>query len=212
MKILVLISGNGSNLQAIIDYFNQSSNNTSIVAVISNRPNAHGLTRANQANIPTHCIDHSQFDSRKLFDQALSQKIDTYQPDLIVLAGFMRKLTPKFVQRYYGKIINIHPSLLPKYKGLHTHQNVIENNDSNHGVTIHYVSESLDGGPIIAQSSFALSQNESVESLEQRIHQIEHKIYPKIIEDILNNDIKLVEDHVHYKGKPLEKCGMMLKI
>ncbi|MCH9644579.1 MAG: phosphoribosylglycinamide formyltransferase [Gammaproteobacteria bacterium] len=211
MRILVLISGNGSNLQAIINYF-KPSETTTIAAVISNRPDAYGLTRAEKASIPHHCIEHSQFSSREAFDQALTEQIDHYQPDLIVLAGFMRKLTPEFVQRYYGKMINIHPSLLPKYRGLHTHTRVLENGDSEHGATIHYVSETLDGGPIIAQSRFTVDENDTIESLEQRIHKIEHQIYPKIIQEIVDNHIKLVEDHVHYRGKSLPDSGMMLKI
>jgi phosphoribosylglycinamide formyltransferase 1 len=210
MNIIVLISGNGSNLQAIIDYFRLSTRVT-ICAVISNRPGAHGLDRAKNEQIPTHCLDHANFSSRQAFDQSVIKKIDHYPVDLIVLAGFMRKLTPGFIHHYQGKIINIHPSLLPKYKGLNTHIKALKNGDSSHGATIHFVTESLDDGPIISQNSFIVEKNTTLEQLKQQTLEIEHWSYPKVIDLIANNYIELVGDHVHYQGKPLPKMGILLK-
>ena len=136
-NVVVLISGSGSNLQALIDSVAHDGNPARIAAVICNRAGAHGLERAKQAGIATELLDHKQFDGREAFDAALIQAIDAHQPDLVVLAGFMRILTPGFVQHYAGRLLNIHPSLLPKHKGLHTHQRAIEAGDSEHGCSVH---------------------------------------------------------------------------
>ena len=183
MNIVVLISGDGSNLQAIINHF-KNSPIINISAVISNNPDAYGLTRAKKANIPQYVINHQLFDSRNQFDSALQQCIDQFHPDLVVLAGFMRKLTPEFVRHYSNRMINIHPSLLPKYKGLNTHERALAAGDKKHGVSIHYVTEALDEGPIIAQSEIDILEEDTIESLKKRIQQVEHKLYPQIIEKL----------------------------
>ena len=191
-KIIVLISGNGSNLQAIIDACKSGMIEGNVVGVISNKANVFGLERAKKNNIPSEVINHNNFGTREEFDQELVTSIRSYQPDLIVLAGFMRILSPIMTSAFKNKMINIHPSLLPKYPGLKTHEQVIANNDAEHGVTIHSVSEELDGGPIIAQSKIVVHKNQQLEDLIERIHKIEHKIFPKIISMIASKEIKIV--------------------
>ena len=206
MNIIILISGNGSNLQAIIDA------GIPIAGVISNNPDAYGLTRAQDAQIPTAIVNHKDHPTRDDFDQKLMAVIDSFTPGLIVLAGFMRILTPEFVRHYYGKLINIHPSLLPKYKGLHTHQRVLADKESEHGVSVHFVTDDLDGGPIIAQAKLTVLPDDTETSLEQRIHRIEHKLYPYVIKQISGDHIKLTQDNVYFDGQPLNKCGIMLNL
>ena len=191
-KIIVLISGNGSNLQAIIDACKSGMIEGNVVGVISNKANVFGLERAKKNNIPSEVINHNNFGTREEFDQELVTSIKSYQPDLIVLAGFMRILSPIMTSAFKNKMINIHPSLLPKYPGLKTHEQVIANNDAEHGVTIHSVSEELDGGPIIAQSKIVVHKNQQLEDLIERIHKIEHKIFPKVISMIASKEIKIV--------------------
>lgn len=191
-KIIVLISGNGSNLQAIIDACKSGMIGGNVVGVISNKANVFGLERAKKNNIPSEVINHNNFGTREEFDQELVTSIKSYQPDLIVLAGFMRILSPIMTSAFKNKMINIHPSLLPKYPGLKTHEQVIANNDAEHGVTIHSVSEELDGGPIIAQSKIVVHKNQQLEDLIERIHKIEHKIFPKVISMIASKEIKIV--------------------
>ena len=191
-KIIVLISGNGSNLQAIIDACKSGMIEGNVVGVISNKANVFGLERAKKNNIPSEVINHNNFGTREEFDQELVTSIRSYQPDLIVLAGFMRILSPIMTSAFKNKMINIHPSLLPKYPGLKTHEQVIANNDAEHGVTIHSVSEELDGGPIIAQSKIVVHKNQQLEDLIERIHKIEHKIFPKVISMIASEEIKIV--------------------
>ncbi len=179
MKGVVLISGSGSNLQSLID--NADHINLEIGAVISNKEGAYGLKRAQQVNIPTHAINHKQFSSREEFDQILSQTIDQYQPEIIILAGFMRILTSKFTQKYTGKMLNIHPSLLPKFQGLNTHQRALDAGESEHGVSVHFVTDELDGGPIIAQSRINILANDSADSLARRVLVEEHKLFPEVV-------------------------------
>lgn len=180
LPIVVLISGNGSNLQAIIDAQGQGLD-VNICAVISNRPDAFGLGRAKQAGIPAHLIDHTQFSNRAAFETELRAKIDAYQPRLVVLAGFMRRLTPSFVQHYARRMINIHPSLLPKYPGLNTHQRILAAGDTLHGITIHYVTAEVDAGPVICQASLWVQPEDTADSLAQRIHALEHRLYPQVL-------------------------------
>lgn len=180
LPIVVLISGNGSNLQAIIDAIAVDLP-AKICAVISNKVDAYGLERAKQANIPTKVIIRKDFPNRDAYEHALQQNIDQYEPRLIVLAGFMHILGERFVAAYPNRIINIHPSLLPKYPGLNTHAQVLANGDKEHGVTIHFVTPEVDAGPIIAQAKLAVLPDDTVESLQQRIHQLEHKLYPAVI-------------------------------
>jgi len=193
-KVAVLISGNGSNLQAIIDEF-QSNNNVDVCCVLSNKKEAYGLERASKADIDNYFIDHNQFISREEFENNLIDTLDKYKPSLVVLAGFMRILSDVFVNKYAGKLINIHPSLLPKYKGLETHRKVLENNDQYHGVTVHFVDNTLDGGPICAQSSLRV-ETKDIKKLEDEIHKLEHSIYPEVINEIALGKIYLSDGEV----------------
>ncbi|MBE0363390.1 phosphoribosylglycinamide formyltransferase 1 [Pseudoalteromonas ulvae UL12] len=180
-RIVVLISGSGSNLQAIIDAVQAGDIQADICAVISNRPNVLGLERAEKAGITTVTLDHKEFESRDAYDAALMNKIESFTPDLVVLAGFMRILTPSLVQKFKGKMLNIHPSLLPKYQGLNTHQRAIDAGDSVHGVSVHFVTEELDGGPVIVQAKVDILPNDTADTLAQRVHQQEHIIYPLVV-------------------------------
>lgn len=179
--VVVLISGSGSNLQALIDGQKAGDLAIDIKAVISNRPDVLGLARAERAGIATETLDHKAFNTREAFDEQLAASIDQYQPDLIVLAGFMRILTPEFVRRYQGRMLNIHPSLLPKYQGLHTHRRAIEAGDSIHGVTVHFVTEELDGGPPVIQAIVPVFENDTEEALAKRVQTQEHSIYPTAV-------------------------------
>lgn len=181
LPIVVLLSGQGSNLQAIIDAAAQQALPIEIKAVISNRADAYGLVRAEQAGIATAVLDHKRFANRQQYDHTLRELIDDYQPGLVVLAGFMRILSDQFVEHYLGRMINIHPSLLPKHKGLHTHQRAIEAGDKEHGASVHFVTPALDSGPIILQESTEILGNDTAESLAERVHAIEHRIYPEAI-------------------------------
>lgn len=180
-KLVVLISGNGSNLQQFIDQIASGEIQAEISAVISNRPDAFGLVRAEKAGIQTITLDHKQFTDRESFDQSLAQIINSYEPDLIILAGFMRILSDDFVKEFDGTLINIHPSLLPKYKGLHTHKRALEDRQTEHGATVHFVTPELDSGEVILQGVVPVKPNDTEELLRQRVHQIEHIIYPEAI-------------------------------
>ena len=204
-KIVVLISGNGSNLQAFIDLQNTEALNGQVVAVISNKPDVYGLHRAAKASIPAITVEHSQFDSREAFDASLLLEIDRFSPDLVILAGFMRILTAKFVTHYRGRLLNIHPSLLPKYPGLHTHQRAIAAGDQCHGASVHFVTEELDGGPLIAQSKTQIEENETELSLQKKVQNLEHILYPATANLFLNNKIRLMKDTVYFENEPLQE-------
>lgn len=180
-KLCVLISGNGSNLQAIIDEISAGRLDALVSGVISNRPNAYGLERAKNAGINAVCLDHTQFEDRESYDSALKEQINAFGADCVVLAGFMRILTPEFVEEFSGKLVNIHPSLLPKYKGLHTHQRAIDNGDKEHGVSVHFVTPELDGGPVIIQSRVPVFEDDSAEDLAERVQEQERRIYPLVL-------------------------------
>ena len=188
-KIAVLISGNGSNLEAIIDACKKNLINGSVDIVISNNPNAYGIQRAKNHSINYKIIDNKSFETREDFDQALVEALKDTRPDLIVLAGFMRILTPVMIDAFNNKIINIHPSLLPKYPGLDTHNLVLKNGDLKHGVTIHYVNEVLDGGQIIAQGEISVNANETINELKSRIHSIEHVMLPMVVSKFADGTI-----------------------
>jgi len=185
-RIVVLISGNGSNLQSIIDHIRQKKIDGRIVAVISNKASAYGLERASKANIPTHVISQ---DSVESYNQVLRQTVSALNPDLIVLAGYMKILPANFVNQFEGKIINIHPSLLPRHKGLNTHQRAIDSGDQHHGATVHFVTAELDDGPIIIQKKVAIDKDDTADSLKKKILTEEHKIYPMAIQWIASNKI-----------------------
>ncbi len=180
-KLCVLISGNGSNLQAIIDAIAAGRLNAVVSGVISNRPNAYGLERATDAGIDAICLDHTEFDDRASYDNALRAQIEAFGADCVVLAGFMRILTPEFVHAFAGKLVNIHPSLLPKYKGLHTHQRAIDNGDAEHGVSVHFVTPELDGGPVIIQSRVPVFEDDVASDLAERVQEQERRIYPLVL-------------------------------
>lgn len=173
---------------SIINEVKQGTLTANIVAVISNRPEAAGLIAAQQAGITTEVVDHTTFDNRDAFDKALADKIDGYQPDLVILAGFMRILTPEFVTRFTNRLINIHPSLLPKFKGLNTHQRVIEAGEKHHGATVHFVTAELDDGPIIVQARVPVKEDDDIETLTKRVLAQEHKLYPEAIRQLTNQD------------------------
>lgn len=177
LPLVVLISGSGSNLQAIID---AAANGlpVEIRAVISNRPEVFGLHRAEQAGIPTRVLDHKNFAGREQYDAALKSLIDSFQPALVILAGFMRILTPGLVRHYAGRLFNIHPSLLPKFRGLHTHQRALDAGEQLHGASVHFVTEELDGGPLIVQAQVAVLPEEDADRLAARVLKLEHQIYP----------------------------------
>ena len=178
-RIAILISGSGTNLQAFIDAARDRTLDADIVSVLSNRPDAYGLERAKRAGIETVCIEHGDFGNRESFDRAMADELDSARPDLIVLAGFMRILSPWFVRHYEGRVLNIHPALLPKYPGLDTHQRVLDAGDSHHGSTVHFVTEELDGGPRIVAGRLAVRPGETAADLKARVQAIEHVIYPR---------------------------------
>ncbi len=180
LPIVVLISGSGSNLQAIIDAADDDLP-VEIRAVISNKADAYGLTRARQAGIETVVVDHTRFESRQAFDTELSRIIDRFEPGLVVLAGFMRILSDDFVHHYEGRMLNIHPSLLPKYKGTNTHARAIEAGDSEAGCSVHLVTAELDAGPVLLQAKVPILKGDTPETLAARVLEQEHKIYPEAI-------------------------------
>jgi len=206
-RVVVLISGSGSNLQALIDRQQDNSLGVEIVGVISNRPKVRGLERADEAGIATAVLDHKQFDNRNDFDAALVKHIDSYRPDLLVLAGFMRILTPEFVQHYQGRMLNIHPSLLPKYQGLHTHQRALEAGDAIHGVTVHFVTEELDGGPPVIQAIVSIDAADDEDSLAKKVQQQEHAIYPMAVSWFAEKRLRISNNNVLLDGEPLPKNG-----
>lgn len=190
-RIVVLISGSGTNLQAIIDACKLANYPGAVVGVVSNKSDAYGLTRAQDAKIETVSLSHKDFESRESYDKALITKIDQFSPDVIVLAGFMRILTPDFVLHYQGKLLNIHPSLLPKYQGLNTHQRAIDAGDKEHGVSVHFVTEELDGGPVILQAKVPVFEGDTSDDLAARVHEQEHKIYPLVVKWICQKRLSM---------------------
>ena len=200
-KIVVLISGGGSNLEAIAKACQIGNIPASIELVISNQPNVKGLDRAKKFHLMSKVIEHQKFNSRDEFDQALLNQILPIEPDLVVLAGFMRILSKDFTEALSGKLINIHPSLLPDYPGLNTHKQAIENGDLMHGISVHYVNNELDGGPIITQGALKIDPSQSETKLINRIHKIEHAVYPKVIADIAKGYISLQGDQVKFESE-----------
>ena len=236
-KLCVLISGNGSNLQAIIDNISAEKLDAEICGVISNRPNAYGLTRAQEAGIKAISLDHMQHDSRESYDKALTltraqeagikaisldhmqhdsresydkalqAEIESLNPDYIVLAGFMRILTPEFVNTFSGKLVNIHPSLLPKYKGLKTHQQAIDNGDEEHGVSVHFVTPELDGGPVIIQSRVPVFEDDTAVDLADRVQEQERRIYPLVLSWFSAGRLKMVNNKAILDEQELPESG-----
>ena len=207
-RIVVLISGNGSNLQAILDAITTEQIPAEIVAVVSNKADAFGLQRARLAEIPTRILSFADYQDRDKYDQALMAAIDAFKPDLIVLAGFMRILTDDFVNHYLGKMINIHPSLLPRHKGLHTHRRVLQAGDREHGATVHFVTPELDSGPLILQGKTQVNTADTEQTLTQRVHDIEHHIYPQAVKWFATGRLSLSEHKVLLDQKPVDLEGL----
>ncbi|PVZ83864.1 phosphoribosylglycinamide formyltransferase [Serratia sp. S1B] len=206
-KIVVLISGQGSNLQALIDACQQGRITANIVAVISNVAQAYGLQRAQEAGIATAVLDAKNFVDREAFDSALQQTIDQYQPDLVVLAGYMRILSNPLVQHYAGRMLNIHPSLLPKYPGLHTHRQAIANGDSEHGTSVHFVTEQLDGGPVILQAKVPIFPGDEEDEVIERVQAQEHTLYPLVVNWFIEGRLVMRDNAAWLDGKRLSAQG-----
>ncbi|SES70673.1 phosphoribosylglycinamide formyltransferase-1 [Marinobacter segnicrescens] len=203
-RILVLASGSGTNLQALIDATRERDFPGEIVAVGSNRPQAFALERAAQAGLETFTVDHTRFDSREAFDAELRLEMERWQPDLVILAGFMRILTPELVRTFQGRMLNVHPSLLPKYRGLNTHQRAIDAGDPVHGVSVHFVTEDLDGGPVIAQAEVAVLPDDTAETLAERVQQQEHVLYPIVVRWFCEGRLQLAgHDRILFDGQPM---------
>lgn len=203
-----MISGSGSNLQALIDACESGLIDGRISAVISNKADAYGLIRAENANIPTHTLSHKSFANREDYDTELAKLIESHQPDLVVLAGFMRILTAGFVQKFVGKMLNIHPSLLPKYQGLNTHQRALDSGDKEHGVSVHFVTEELDGGPVVCQASISITADDTADTLAQRIHNKEHIIYPLVVDWFCKGKLTMQNGAAWLDDKVLPATGI----
>ena len=211
-KLVILLSGSGSNLQAFIDASRDGLlPNVEICAVISNKAQAFGLERAKQAGKATACIDHTQFASREAFDAELQVCIDSYHADLVVLAGFMRILTPRFVRHYLGRLINIHPSLLPKYPGLHTHQRALDAGDCEAGATVHFVTEELDGGPAIVQAKIPVFPGDDAAALATRVLSKEHTIYPLAARWFAEGRLVLQDSKAVFDEQVLPETGILFQ-
>jgi phosphoribosylglycinamide formyltransferase-1 len=202
MRAVILISGNGSNLQSLID--NAKKIDLEICSVISNKEDAFGLKRAERANISTHFVDPNRFESREDFDNQIITIIDELDIGLIILAGYMRILSSDFINRFDGKILNIHPSLLPKFPGLNSHRKAIDAKEKYHGATVHFVTEELDGGPIISQEIIEIQPTDTAYSLAQKVLEKEHILYPRVIHWYTQNRLKLINNNcVELDGKTL---------
>tara|TARA_B110000046_G_scaffold185893_1_gene230178 strand:- start:1655 stop:2335 length:681 start_codon:yes stop_codon:yes gene_type:complete len=208
-RLVVLISGSGSNLQSFIDACDNGFLNAEICAVISNKGGVKGLERATNANIPNIVIDHRSFDCREQFDEDLATLIESFNPDLVVLAGFMRILTADFVIRFLGKLINIHPSLLPAYPGLHTHQRAIDAGDKEGGATVHFVTPKLDGGPSVLQAKVPINTGDSAETLASRVLSCEHQIYPRAAQWFCQGRLVMKNGVAILDGDPLRDNGII---
>jgi phosphoribosylglycinamide formyltransferase-1 len=208
LKLAVLISGNGTNLQAFIDAI-QNGLSAEIAIVISNEPDAYGLERAKHAKIPTAVICHRDFpNDRSSFEKALQNQLDSHHIDLIILAGFMRILSPEFVHHYEHRILNIHPSLLPKYPGLHTHQQVVAAGEKSHGCTVHLVTADLDAGPILAQARIPVLAKDSAATLKDKVQSLEHQLYPKVVAYIAQGRLQCRTNPITFDGQPLPSDGV----
>ncbi len=208
LNLVVLISGSGSNLQSIIDAIEIGELNATISAVISNVPDVRGLKRAIKHNIHAICLPHTDFDSRIEFDSELQRTIDSFSPDLVILAGFMRILGKEISRHYRGKMLNIHPSLLPKYPGLHTHQKVLDAGEKEHGTSIHYVTEELDGGPIVYQRSFVIEATDTAETLFDKVQKLEHQMYPQVIGWIADKRLQYIDLKPTFDDEPIGPNGV----
>jgi phosphoribosylglycinamide formyltransferase-1 len=190
-RFVILISGIGSNMQRIAQLANDSASLVSIQAVVSNKPSATGLDWAAQRGIETAVVDHQLFSGREAFDQALAEVVAKFEPDYVLLAGFMRILTPGFVNQFKGRLINVHPSLLPAFPGLHTHARALKAGVDRHGCSVHFVTDELDHGPVIAQAALEVSTTETPEQLAQRVLVLEHQLYPEVVQWLSRDKVTL---------------------
>jgi phosphoribosylglycinamide formyltransferase-1 len=206
-RVVVLISGTGTNLQALLDTFAAADSPAEIVGVVSNRPGVGGLERAARAGVATAVVDHRDFPDRAAFDAALLDKVASFAPDLVALAGFMRILGAEFVRHFAGRLINIHPSLLPRYPGLDTHKRAIEAGDSHGGATVHFVTEELDGGPAIVQAAVPILPDDDPGALAARVLTVEHQIYPLAVEWFASGRLALRDGQALLDRQPLPAGG-----
>ncbi|AUI66092.1 MULTISPECIES: phosphoribosylglycinamide formyltransferase [Glaesserella] len=210
-NIIVMISGNGSNLQAIIDAVEAGKINGRICAVISNKATAYGLERAKQAGISTFVFTKKSFDSNLAMDNAIAEQIEQLNADLIVLAGYMKILTPEFTARFAGKILNIHPSLLPKYAGLNPHQRAIVAGDTEHGTTIHFVNEEVDGGAIVLQAKVPIYPDDELDDIVERVYEQEHRYYPLVVQWFCADRLKLIDGKAYLDRQLLSPQGYAIE-
>ncbi len=207
-RLAILISGRGSNLQAFIDARDSGALPCDIALVVSNNPDAAGLVRASEAGISTACVNHRDYASREAFDAALANTVAAAEPDLVILAGFMRILTPAFLAPFAGRLLNVHPSLLPKYPGLDTHQRAIDAGDTEAGVTVHFVTPELDGGPPVVQARVPVTSGDTAETLALKVLAEEHVIYPLAARWFLEGRLALTDDGAVLDGKPIPPTGI----
>lgn len=210
-KLAVLVSGDGSNLQAIIEAIENGSLHGQISVVICNNSRARALARAEAAGIPTIALPHQNYASRSAFDQVLGEKIHGYQPDLVVLAGFMRILTPEFIDKFRHKMVNLHPSLLPRHPGLNTHRAALEAGDSEHGSSVHFVTETLDDGPLIGQAKLRIGNNDTELSLKTRVQKLEHRLFPQCLQLLATGKLVNREGQLFYQGKACSSPPLLIE-
>lgn len=206
-RIVVLISGSGTNMQAIVEACQQQRIDGEVVGVISNKAGVAGLDKAADAGIATAVLSHKDYATREAYDADLQKLIDEMKPDVVVLAGFMRILTAGFTQHYHGRMLNIHPSLLPKYRGINTHQRALDNGDKEHGVSVHFVTEELDGGPVILQARVPVFEGDEASDLQQRVHAQEHRIYPLVVQWLCSGRLRLTDKGAELDGTLLGPQG-----
>jgi phosphoribosylglycinamide formyltransferase 1 len=209
LPIVVLVSGRGSNLQALLDAEASGALGGTIRAVISNRPCARALERARRAGVVAEIIDHENLPDRESFDRELIARIEIYRPGLIALAGYMRLLTSEFVHRYYGRMLNIHPSVLPEFRGLHTHERALAAGAKHHGCSVHFVSKEVDAGPVILQARVPVLPDDDTDSLAARVLQREHVLFPLAVRWFCEGRLRLIDDRVHLDGVPLTQPIML---
>lgn len=209
MRLVALISGRGSNLQAILDSVARGDLPVDVRAVISNCPDVYGLERARRAGVPAVAVDHKAYPDRAAFEAALRRRIDAEQPDLVILAGFMRILSADFVQHYQGRLLNIHPSLLPKYRGLHTHERALAAGEREHGASVHFVIPELDSGPVIVQARVPVLPGDDPDILAARVLEKEHRIYPLAIRWFAEGRVTMRDGRAWFDGRPLTEPQLL---
>ncbi|MBT8143197.1 MAG: phosphoribosylglycinamide formyltransferase [Gammaproteobacteria bacterium] len=204
-RALVLISGGGTNLQSFIDAIAAGRLDAELVGVLSDQPRAFGLQRAERADIPTTVLGAGGYDSRESYDRALQEAMLQFEPELVLLAGFMRILGAGLVRQFEGRMLNVHPSLLPAYRGLHTHRRVLEAGDRRHGCSIHFVTEELDGGPVVAQAEVAVADDDTEQTLSARVQAREHMLFPAVAQWFVSGRLNCVGDKVSLDGRILSE-------